>query len=253
MAPTAITRGAMSAKSYGFTAGKFIAAAGSHSYTTPGTYCWIAPAGVYKVSVVSVGGGANGANGCGSTATGGKGGGGGALAYCNNKTVVPGTAYTVIVGAAGATGGQSSFAAIAVACGGRVPCGGTTLYAGGAGGSGGNGVFAGCGGGGGGAGGYSGNGGNAGAAGGGGGGAGGGAGGGGGGVGLLGQGCSGASVGQGGSGGCNASGKCGGAYGAGGGGGLYTGAAGGAGGGGAVRIIWQGCKRSFPSTNAGNP
>jgi hypothetical protein len=49
-------------------------------------------------------------------------------------------------------------------------------------------------------------------------------------------------------------GTAGGAYGAGGGGASYspTGTGGG-GGGGAVRIIWPGSTRNFPSTCAGNP
>jgi hypothetical protein len=57
-------------------------------------------------------------------------------------------------------------------------------------------------------------------------------------------------VGGGGSGGASGSGKNGGAYGGGGGGGLC--ASGGNGGVGAVRIIWPGNTRSFPSTCTGN-
>jgi hypothetical protein len=69
-------------------------------------------------------------------------------------------------------------------------------------------------------------------------------------VGILGQGsngaggvtgCSSTTRGGGGSGGSNGSGKTGGAYGGG-----STPVA--CGGGGAVRIIWPGCARSFPST-----
>lgn len=85
---------------------------GQQAYTTPGTYSWVAPAGVTSVSVVAVGAGA------GAGAYGG-GGGGGALAYKNNITVVPGNSYTVVVGAGSAVadpgtaaqGGNSSFAA----------------------------------------------------------------------------------------------------------------------------------------------
>ena len=47
------------------------------TYTTPGTYSWVAPSGVSSVSVVVVGGGGGGGK------TGGAGGGGGGLAYVN--------------------------------------------------------------------------------------------------------------------------------------------------------------------------
>jgi hypothetical protein len=60
------------------------------AYTTPGTYSWTAPAGVYSVSVVAVGGGASG------TINGG--GGGGGLGWKNNIPVTPGDSYTVVVG-----------------------------------------------------------------------------------------------------------------------------------------------------------
>lgn len=90
--------------------------------------------------------------------------------------------------------------------------------------------------------------------------------GGGGGVGLLGQGANGVggtyiasgltnSFGGGGSGGANgtrANPGVGGAYGGGGGGGFQLNSSGGTGGVGAVRIIWPGTTRSFPSTNTGN-
>ena len=89
-------------------------------------------------------------------------------------------------------------------------------------------------------------------------------GGGGGGVGILGIGATGTGGiatgggGVGGSGGANGTtattdaGAAGGAYGGGGGGANDDGAAGAAGGGGAVRIIWPGTTRSFPSTNTGD-
>ena len=91
-------------------------------------------------------------------------------------------------------------------------------------------------------------------------------GGGGGGVGILGKGTTGTGGiyigggGVGGSGGANGyaapngldRGGAGGAYGGGGGGANDDGAAGADGGGGAVRIIWPGTSRSFPSTNTGN-
>jgi hypothetical protein len=47
----------------------FGAAPGQQAYTTAGTYSWVAPVGVTKVSVIAVGGGGGGRN------TGGGGGG----------------------------------------------------------------------------------------------------------------------------------------------------------------------------------
>ena len=35
-----------------------VATPGQQEYTTPGTYTWVAPAGVTKVSIVAIGGGA---------------------------------------------------------------------------------------------------------------------------------------------------------------------------------------------------
>ena len=230
---------------------------GQQAFTTAGTFSWVAPAGVTSVCVVTVGGG-------------GGGGGGGGLMYRNDIPVIPGTSYTVTVGAGGTanssagtpdggTGGTSSFAGAALpvqASGGSATTGGLRGYTG-AGTGGGTGGSAPGGYNGGGAAGYSGNGGNtfiagftAGAGGG-------GAGGAwpyiaGGGVGLLGEGASGTSGGQGGSGGASGI-----EYGV---GALYGGGGSGydnninvgrAGGGGAVRIIW-GAGRAFPSTNTGN-
>jgi len=253
---------------------------GQQAYTTAGTFSWVAPAGVTSVSVVTVGGGASNSSG-GGTAYGG----GGALAYKNNIAVTPGNSYTVVVGAGasrctgGANGGNSYFNSTGTvwAQGGLIT--GAATYVGDGGGNGG-----GIGQGGGGAGGYSGNGGtggftncNSGSSGSGGGGGGGGArngsscyqGGAGGGVGILGAGSSGAGssrgigggAGSGGSAGqngfiqcCTGFGGNGGAYGGGGGAGrcgTYTNQ-GGAGAGGAVRIIYPGTTRSFPSTNTGN-
>ena len=144
-------------------------------FTTPGTYSWVAPAGVTSVSVVCVGaGGAGGSNG-------GKGGGGGALGYKNNIAVSPGSNYTVVVGQgggnAGSFGGGGSgtdsyfISAVTVlggggsegdAVGGSI--GGSFVGdLGGQGGSGGPGIYTYVGGGGGGAGGYGGIGGSGGA------------------------------------------------------------------------------------------
>lgn len=239
---------------------------GQAEYTTSGSYTWTAPSGVTSVCVVCVGGG---------------GAGGGALAYRNNITVVPGTGYSVVVGAGGVatgpglntgtSGGDSSFSDgtnTTTAEGGVT---GSETYSDPAGtyDGGGRGGYAENGGGysGGGAGGYSGDGGitgfgastsTDGQGGGGGGGA--WAYWGGGGVGIYGEGANGSAgtadnstdgPGKGGSGGGD------GGYGTNGGnavtGGLYGGGYGSRwngnqGGGGAVRIIW-GSSRSFPSTN----
>ena len=228
---------------------------GQQAYTTAGTYTWVAPAGVTSVSVVVVGPGSN-------VLTDGT--AGGALAYKNNITVVPGNSYAVKVTAN--TSIRSNFINDATVSAGNGPA--RTGDGGGDGGDQGRS--------GGGAGGYAGKGGNAataanraGNAGAGGGGGSGGtnsgdnAGAGGGGVGLLGQGSNGAggSIGGGGGGGgsggasgANTSGTSGGAGGAYGGGGGFNDnlTTGGAGAVGAVRIIWPGTTRSFPSTNTGN-
>lgn len=268
------------------------AARGCQTYTVAGTYSWVAPAGVTKVSVVAVGAGSGGGWYAG--------GAGGGLGYRNNIAVTPGTSYSLQVGTGGvgsasqpAKAGSASYFGPSTNPRGDgggsqfpTPQGGT--YVGDGGGNGGNG---GGGSGSGGAGGYSGNGGSPGVAGSGGGGGGGGAGGqyfcspnsfvnssaGGGGVGLLGQGSNGAGGtagvhcttlaggGGGGSGGAsgnqptalNGNGGAGGAHGGGGGAGGYCYycccyqrfGSGGNGGGGAVRIVWPGCSRSFPSTD----
>jgi len=250
-------------------------------YNSPGTYTWTCPAGVSSISVVAVGAGGTG------SATTSYGGGGGALSYINDVTVIPGNLYTVVVGSP--NGADSSFNVTTVIAGsGNGPVGGSVII--GNGGNGGNSNLVGGGGGAGGysgnggAGGYtysvqptSGSGG---------GGSGGGssftnasAGGGGGGVGLLGQGTDGvclnngpwgtnygaaASAGGAGSSGSNGAiggtaggiGGAGGAYGGGGGGGgtIQTPSsqgASGAGSSGAIRIIWPGTLRKFPSTNTG--
>lgn len=265
--------GALSAASNSVTPA--VPTVGQDAFTTAGSYSWVAPSGVSKVSVVAVGAG-------GSTGfSGGPGGGG--LGYKNNYSVTAGCSYTVVVGARPpvngpnpANGGTSYFICTSIVRGGggQGPCAGGPCYLGAAGGTytgdgGGNGGRGGNGGyssgGGGGAGGYSGNGGaggvstyyccvfvgTAGSAGSGGGGGGsGGAGTTGGGVGLLGQGSNGAGgaygqTGFGGSGGGNGTGTGGGLHG---GGGKFNATTGS----GAVRIIYPGNTRSFPSTNTGN-
>ena len=251
---------------------------GQQAYTTAGTFSWVAPAGVTSVSVVTVGGG--GGYICYNCICEGRaGGGGGALAYANNISVTPGCSYAVIVGSASGTGagGTSSFVNTSTVAAGGGTVSGVVPYQGGKGGvvvagtgfAGGKGANAGGAAsirsGAGGAGGYAGVGGNGsglgsnGAAGAGGGGGGGAVasacypcyfGGRGGGVGILGQGCNGA----GGIGGSTLA-LANGSPGSGGSGQLYgggTSTAGANSGGGAVRIIWPGTTRSFPSTNTGN-
>ena len=284
--PMVITRGAASAKAFGWTNGGARCTPGQQAYTTAGTYCWVAPANVKKVSTVAVGAG---------------GGAGGALTYGNNLAVVPGNSYSLTVGAAAGNvflgdGGlsKSCISGAGTANGGGTVLGGTSS-GGTGGGNGGNG--GGNSGGGGGAGGYAGNGGAGGSTNGyngfvgsGGGGGGGGVGynlcyteykaGGGGGVGILGQSTNGAGgVGGSSSNGCGGGGGSSGAAGGtstiytsagnggayGGGGGIGTFAFGyyccffhcfiqypGTGAVGAVRIIWPGCARSFPSTRTAN-
>lgn len=77
---------------------------GSAPFLSPGTYTWIAPAGVTSVSAVAIGGGGGGTAGGYYTGAGG----GGALGYRNNISVTPGSSYTVVVGAGGAAGNSSS-------------------------------------------------------------------------------------------------------------------------------------------------
>jgi len=240
---------------------------------TPGCYTWIAPAGITKVSVVAVGAGSIGA----TRSCGNQGGSGGSLSYLNNYSVTPGTSYPIKIGATGNPSGQGSYfnnTTTLYAKGGKCVVtanAGTASFLGGCQGINTSGTR---GAGGGGAAGYSGAGGNGGSLGfpggcaGSGGGGGGGpigantiGGGAGGGVGLFGQGTSGNSGSQGGSGGTSGtipssgpSGGVGGLYGGGGGGyGACGSGPGGSGGQGAIRIVWPGCTRSFPSTCVGVP
>lgn len=230
---------------------------GQQAYTTPGTYSWVAPTGVTSVSVVAVGGGATGSPACGCYS--GAGGKGGSLAYKNNYSVTPGNSYSVVVGS---TNNFSSFVNSSTLKAGGAICG--NVYVGCGGGYGGTRGSAsnGYAGGGGGAGGYSGLGGNGsnginGGSNGAGGGGGGGSSSSGGGVGIFGQGSSGNGgsygryAGLGGSGGSNGTCFSGGSYGGGGRGNSFnlnpgTGASG------AVRIIYPGNTRLFPSTCTAN-
>lgn len=281
-----------------------IQASSSTSFTTPGTYSWIAPT-CTSVSVVAVGGGGGGY--AQRSFLWGSGSGAG-LGYINNYPVTSGTSYTVVVGAGGvgapiclnypchsSDGGNSYFVNTSIVMGGFGP---GWYYANTQ-----NSVFVGCGGshggagmgsggghnsgGGGGAAGYTGCGGGSGwnntlgnaSPGFGGGGGGGYAYSGGGGVGIFGQGtngiagsCNGIRGGGGGSGGstgstaygiiypgCKSLVGNGGAYGGGGGGPIICGVTTGgypqstSGGNGAVRIVWPGSFRTFPSTCVGTP
>ena len=264
-------------------AGGAAAPIGQQEYTTAGTFSWVCPAGVTSVSVVCIGGG--GGDNTYNTA-------GAGLGYKNNITVVPGNSYTVVVGRGGRYLAGPTNSSFGTVCYGNAPTsvtgtqttGGT--YVGDGGGNGGSpgrpnsasgNPFAGCGG----AGGYSGNGGNGGdfglngtAGSGGGGGGGGGTwsatasigSGAGGGTGIYGQGTNGAGgspgtsnsdPGKGGGGGSSGTAgangdatfqSLGGSYGGGGHGNSTTKG----GGGGAVRIIWPGVSRQFPSTRTAN-
>lgn len=235
------------------------------TYTTPGTYSWVAPAGVTSVAVLVV-----------SPGYGNK---GGSLAYKNAYPVTPGNSYTVLLNTKTAGENVYSYFVSSGVVGANNNA--RTGDGGGIGGTGGPG--------GGGAGGYSGNGGagstNTGSGGSGSAGSGGGGGGGasqywpggdvyiagaGGGVGIYGQGSNGtggaafgsptyiSQGGLGGSGGTDGGGSTtslsygpvGGTYGGGGGCGNYNGVAAN----GAIRIVWAGGSRgtpSFPSTNVG--
>ena len=82
----------------------------STNFVTPGSYTWIAPAGVYSITVTAIGGGGGGSVAGGAKAN--TGGGGGGLAWATNVPVVPGQSYTVVVGLGGTannSGGDSYF------------------------------------------------------------------------------------------------------------------------------------------------
>jgi Secretion system C-terminal sorting domain len=90
----------------------------TQQFTSSGT--WLCPAGVTLVTVECLGGGGGGggADAAGSTSfKGGGGGGGGAYVKKASIIVVPGTTYTITVGAGGASespGGKSEFSGGAV-------------------------------------------------------------------------------------------------------------------------------------------
>ncbi len=163
---------------------------GQKLFDQPGTYTWVVPEGVTKISTVLVGGGGSSGTTSASNNDSAGGGGGGGLRWMNDIPVTPGEILTVEVGQGGAaqpytdfpnvgsTGGPTLIKrgedTLLVAGGGRggrtngtvayggAGGGGTPLsetVGGGNGGHGGNGGYIKLGGGGGGAGGYSGNGG----------------------------------------------------------------------------------------------
>jgi hypothetical protein len=96
----------------------------SQSYTTPGSYTFIAPAGYSQLNVIAIGAGGAGGMGGGGTA----GGGGGGYAQSLNLSVTPGSSYAVVVGTGGnegpstwfvsTSGGASSFNASIIGNGG---------------------------------------------------------------------------------------------------------------------------------------
>jgi len=80
-------------------------AIGQVEYTTAGTHTWVVPAGVTSVSAVAIGPGGN--------CIGAKGAGGGALTYVNGYTVTPGSSYTIVVGSGGSGASSTAFGMIA--------------------------------------------------------------------------------------------------------------------------------------------
>lgn len=125
----------------------YFGSASSNSYSSPGTFTWTAPAGVYSAVAQIWGGGGGG--GAGSTdgsgnSYGGGGGGGGGYTLSTNISVIPGTSYTITIGGGGAgssnaagTAGTGSAALGYSANGGAGGGGGTPAnQSGGAGGTG---------------------------------------------------------------------------------------------------------------------
>lgn len=116
----------------------FVAAPGQNQYTVCGSYSWVAPPGITKVSIVTIGKGGCGGNGYRGAGLGGGGGGGGGLAYKNCVTVSPGTSYPFVVGttttALGLTankGGNGASGPTGTKGLGGTASGGTVNYAGG--------------------------------------------------------------------------------------------------------------------------
>lgn len=78
---------------------------GQVEYTTADTHTWVVPAGVTSVSAVAIGPGGN--------CIGTRGAGGGALTYVNDYTVTPGSSYTIVVGGGGSGDPSTAFEMIA--------------------------------------------------------------------------------------------------------------------------------------------
>jgi len=70
---------------------------GQVEYTTPGSYSWTVPVGVFEVSVLCIGGGGGGSQ----YSSNSSGAGGGGLGYINSYTVIPGDKIDIVVGAGG--------------------------------------------------------------------------------------------------------------------------------------------------------
>lgn len=114
-------------------------AAGQEEFLNSGSYTWVCPPGVSKISAVCVGAGGGGYGSWSNNA-----GGGGGLGWKNNIPVTPGQSYTVVVGARGqrssSNGGDSYFigAGTVQGYGGKINGQGGT-YSGDGGGNGGSG------------------------------------------------------------------------------------------------------------------
>lgn len=78
------------------------------TYSTNGTYTWVAPPGVTTVACAVVGAGGGGAGAGATSGDNGGGGGGGEASYEPQIDVTPGKSYLVIVGAGGAGGTQNT-------------------------------------------------------------------------------------------------------------------------------------------------
>lgn len=75
---------------------------GQAAFTTPGSYSWQVPGGVYRISAVVIG--AGGGSASSGSNIGGGGGAGGALRYITKLIVFPGEILTVTVGSGGGPG-----------------------------------------------------------------------------------------------------------------------------------------------------
>lgn len=91
---------------------------GTVSYTTAGSYTWTCPAGVTSVTVQCWGGGGGG-GGVATTSNSASGGGAGGSYAADVLSVLPGTSYTLTVGAGGTAGSNA---------GGNGGTGGTSLF-----------------------------------------------------------------------------------------------------------------------------